>query len=574
MFFLLIFILIIFIATSLLAVANFNLISNKFFSSHPLLSQLYLLAKSLVEKFIWSLHNKDRLNQRVLLKNRSSSLLSLRSSHSLGQRRYSTTTTNKSKSKVKSSRRKRALFKWHTLPDYRGVNEIILDKSLVEKLIKSFWQKVFYQNQDEVILIQLVLITGDKTYNSISKLITVGFEDLDQTLLFAIEGYMLQYQHYSQYPISGIFIKYVVLPKDSPRTIHYLNSKEKAEYNKSESYSLPTTLDLQKWGKILFISKELAVIQKGAKTYTINFDGNIRNVTLNVSECELCSFTDEIINLQNDEFIRDDGKVKIYFKGGVEVRREEINKNTIFMSGKPKDDTEPTDKFITLDLETRAIGIGENCNLQVVSAVTYDGEKYSTYFINDFINASMLVLRLLTDLFIKNNNGKTVYVHNLSGFDAMFLVKTLSNNFEDFKIIRKDDKIISLSVSKTVGYTETTITKNGEDVTVKEPEKVILTFADSLLLLPSSLKSLGMSFGVENKGEYDHTKTNFCCTTEDFESIRNEILLYNKQDCLVLYQVILKFKKLVFELWKVNIDNIYTISSIALQVYRSNYFPD
>ena len=49
--------------------------------------------------------------------------------------------------------------------------------------------------------------------------------------------------------------------------------------------------------------------------------------------------------------------------------------------------------------------------------------------------------------------------------------------------------------------------------------------------------------------------------------------MYNKQDCLVLYQVILKFKKLVYELFKVNIDNIFTISSIALQVYRTNYIP-
>ena len=108
------------------------------------------------------------------------------------------------------------------------------------------------------------------------------------------------------------------------------------------------------------------------------------------------------------------------------------------MSSKVKDKVEPTDKFITLDLETRAIGIGEKCNLQVVSAVTYDGESYSTYFINDFKNPSELVLRLCTELLVKQNDGKTVYVHNLSGFEAMFFVKTLANNFEDFKIFDFD----------------------------------------------------------------------------------------------------------------------------------------
>ena len=75
------------------------------------------------------------------------------------------------------------------------------------------------------------------------------------------------------------------------------------------------------------------------------------------------------------------------------------------------------------------------------------------------------------------------------------------------------------------------------------------------------------------KGEYDHMKSNFCYTHSDFESIREELLSYNRQDCLVLHQVICKFSELVFELFKVNIKKIPTISSLALQIYRSNFMP-
>ena len=572
MLFLFIVVLIILFILPFLAVANIS-------QSAPsaLFSQLYLLTRCLVEKFSRTYFcskaegvlSNQRVNKKVPQRS-SCSLLGVRGVS--GVRGYSTST----KSKSTKSKLTKSVFKWYYLPEHKKLDDIILNADLIQKLVTSFWQKIYFKQQDEVLLIQLVLKTGENTFNSISKALSVSYSDFDNYVLIAMEGYNTNYQHYTQHPVKGIFIKYTVLPKDSPRTIQILKeNEERKEYNKSESYSLPTTLDLKTWGTIIHQTAETIALQINNSTYIISIAGNIRNVSVHVAGHLLQEFTDEIINLQNDEFIRDDGKVKIYFSAGKEIRREESQKNVIFLSSKSKDNTKPTENFITLDLETRAIGIGENCNLQVVSAVTYDGEKYSTYFINDFKSPSELILRLCTELFVKQNEGKTVYVHNLSGFDAMFIVKTLANNFEDFKIIRKDDKIISLSVSKTIGYTEHKFTDStGKQVTDKEPDKVKITFADSLLLLPSSLKSLGLSFGVENKGEYDHTKTNFCESAEDFESIRNEILLYNKQDCLVLYQVILKFKNLVYELFKVNIDKIFTISSIALQVYRSNYFPD
>ena len=77
---------------------------------------------------------------------------------------------------------------------------------------------------------------------------------------------------------------------------------------------------------------------------------------------------------------------------------------------------------------------------------------------------------MLNDLFSVSNDNKSVYIHNLSGFDGMFILKELADISSNFKIIKKEDKIISLTVVKPVSI-------RGKITPVK------LIFKDSLLML-------------------------------------------------------------------------------------------
>lgn len=117
-----------------------------------------------------------------------------------------------------------------------------------------------------------------------------------------------------------------------------------------------------------------------------------------------------------------------------------------------------------------------------------------------------------------------MYIHNLSGFDGMFILKTLAAIEDKFNIIIKDDKIISVTVQRN---------------------KVNLIFQDSLLLLPASLSKLGKGFGVAWKGDFDHTRSDKCTTREQFEQIREELLAYNKQCQLALPSTIPSFKQIL-----------------------------
>lgn len=62
-----------------------------------------------------------------------------------------------------------------------------------------------------------------------------------------------------------------------------------------------------------------------------------------------------------------------------------------------------------------------------------------------------MLATMIEDLFIKyrrvNDDKIYVYVHNFSAFDSIFLLGVLADGYK-FKIIKRDDKIISLTVSK------------------------------------------------------------------------------------------------------------------------------
>jgi hypothetical protein len=87
----------------------------------------------------------------------------------------------------------------------------------------------------------------------------------------------------------------------------------------------------------------------------------------------------------------------------------------------------------------------------------------------------------INDICIRKYRNYKVYLHNFSKFDGYFLVKYLSNLGFCDPIIHKG-RIISLNF-------------------IKFNTKYSITFKDSLLLLPASLRDLGKSFNLSSHQE-------------------------------------------------------------------------
>jgi len=136
------------------------------------------------------------------------------------------------------------------------------------------------------------------------------------------------------------------------------------------------------------------------------------------------------------------------------------------------------------------------------------------YYLTDYENSEKMLLASLNDL-IRKNPG-TVYVHNLSRFDSIFLTKILYDNFK-VKPIYKDSKILSLTVE------------------IIDGQKFKMVLKDSLLLLNSSLRSLGKDYNVQNlKGVFPYKfpnsmNLNYIGNKPDF-SFYNDITIKEYED--------------------------------------------
>ena len=117
--------------------------------------------------------------------------------------------------------------------------------------------------------------------------------------------------------------------------------------------------------------------------------------------------------------------------------------------------------------------------MKVISCCIYDGDNKLSFYLSDYKSSDDLLRNAIKSLTIEKYNNYKVYIHNLSSFDGIFLLRILAT-MDNTKLIPiiKDDKMIAL--------------------TLKFGNKNKITFHDSMLMLPSSLDKLSKSFNVDN----------------------------------------------------------------------------
>jgi len=134
----------------------------------------------------------------------------------------------------------------------------------------------------------------------------------------------------------------------------------------------------------------------------------------------------------------------------------------------------------------------------------------------------------------------------------------------------------------------------------KESEMKTIIFKDSMLLLPMPLRALCSTFyivmaktffpfklsnifysGVFPKFEYwtGITLTQYELLKQPFRttfwSFKKEAIKYCKLDCQVLHEILVKFNKLIFKEFQINIHNknVFTLPSLAMRIYKTHFMP-
>jgi hypothetical protein len=227
-------------------------------------------------------------------------------------------------------------------------------------------------------------------------------------------------------------------------------------------------------------------------------------------------------------------------------------------------------KIITIDIETIAVNsiIKGKIHKPFLFSM-FDGRDKYTWFDN---NANNLIKTLLK----RKYKNYSVYAHNLSKFDIIFLHRDIAKLNNDYKIeiLKREDKYISINISNLLR------SKNNIKISIK----------DSFNLLPSSLKDLSRQFNIENpktiepifqgdinsvyyQGDISHYNKEVKIIN-DLKQWKIEIKNYCETDCIALYQILIKFRLLVYEKFKVNIDNHPTIPSVAFAIFRTHYLKE
>jgi hypothetical protein len=256
------------------------------------------------------------------------------------------------------------------------------------------------------------------------------------------------------------------------------------------------------------------------------------------------------VKIDENTFIRYINRNKYFFSFS-KLELMETDKITKFITplNKPKKNIT---NFLTLDIETYL----DSNNYQIPYCICiYDGssDKSYKYYLDEFKNSEDMLIASIKDICKSKYNDYTVYAHNFSSFDGLFLLKIL-NKIGIITPLIKDGKLISVNLSYQV--------KENSDKFYN------LKFNDSLLLLQASLKKLGKSFKVETlKGDFDTTSVN----ESNLKLLKKQVLDYCCKDCISLYQILIKFNNLIYNKFNVNIKSYPTLPSLSFGNYRTNY---
>lgn len=391
----------------------------------------------------------------------------------------------------------------------------------------------------------------------------------------------------------------------------FQEGKDYNNYMKYEGFKIPATMNLQEWPNIIFFDDN-----QNARSYIVFKDKNGKNVkmyyTINIQKTyhyvnlwkerlfknPIFSFKDYMIdsknltNFKRTIFVKGDEKETYHFNNGEVVLFMKMKENVKFIPKlelpKPIKNFDSLIKILTLDIETKDFG---NNKIPVCMSI-YDGSKTKNFIFKDHNSWMDEMAKALKTIFIREYDSYNVYVHNLSYFDMIFIIDSLSI-LGKVKPLMRDDRVLKLDIAFETG---------------KRKKKCHIKFLDSFLLLPSSLKDLSKSFNIQHKKSIfpllflneEHVSLDYIGTVPEYKyfpgsytdkfimneyneycrlyknkewNLKKELISYCEIDTIALYEIVVKFRSKIYSMFKLDITKYTTIPSFAFANYRTNYMP-
>jgi len=426
----------------------------------------------------------------------------------------------------------------------------------------------------------------DSGYKTLGPLRRVNFTDKELFIEYLSLRLGILTEGYTSNPISKLSFTYIVksgLAGDRDRGLLQDLKTKPFTVHRFNNMNLPITVNPEEYGEVISnsyiqIKGEMFnrfVVESGTRLYIIDATSDGLTNKVRIQGAIDLSWIDTKIS--DDLFKREIGKSVMFFMDGVRVLSKKLVNAKPF--AKLSTDKTLVNNFVTMDIET--VTIDSKITPYLICA--YNGTSYITSYANESLDQASLFKGFVFDLlsfFEKDLNTLTVYAHNLSNFDGIFLVKHLLA-FGKVEPLLHNGKLISIKLRLNIG---------GKGKTI--------IFKDSYLLLKYSLRNLCEAFNVEiPKGYFPFNLTNifyaglmppFDCwvgiSADAYESLLKEFkgktwnfeveaIKYCKLDCKCLHEVLSTFNTLIFKHFNVNIHVPLTLPALAMRIYKSQYMP-
>lgn len=366
-----------------------------------------------------------------------------------------------------------------------NMNNSPISKDVLIHIINKFFDEIIMINSEvKSVHIQLRFMFNKDRVRSVSNVFLVKVGDRKDVIKQFLECLEVKNDYYVLDSIDNVVIYYKLNAKDldivKKQTIPI---ESKNIYNNTSiinGYKLPNTMDLWLWGECVFNDKHTIATIKRFNSKIIYkvflYDTSYHVQVISETNKILFEFTDECNtyigrDLDLNTFVRSYNNNKYNYNDG---------KLTAKIINKKADKIKPLKyNIITMDLETRSLPLdkeGSSSKMEVVCVSIYDGNTTKSFYIDDYKNPRDLLTNSIKSILTRKYSGYKVYLHNFSNFDSIFMLSVLTDLTDKIEPIIRDGRYINIKLN------------------YGPKNKYVISFRDSLLLLPFSLKDLYDSF--------------------------------------------------------------------------------
>lgn len=332
---------------------------------------------------------------------------------------------------------------------------------------------------------------------------------------------------------------------------------------------IPNLIHIEEWGTAWYSEGEFWYTDKTKVRCRCTVEGQTKTFSFGPNATPIV-VVDEETGIPG-QFIRTYENKQWLIKWGVIIRYVTTTKGH-FLSSLKKKSVLKTNLIYVLDIE--CVNIAGAFRPYAVGV--YNGREFMYFYGVDCIVSALNYL-------VSLNKSFNVYVHNLDRFDSLYLVHQIIE--------------LSLMVTFVPGAGQQKDSMTSFTINVTTGKKIHeITFIDSYKILPSSLDKLSKSFNLSSSKQlFPYTfmdsyekltyvgpkpaQTHYpkIMTDEQYNAIQSPwnaedaTRIYLKQDCVLLYEILIYFGNQLVERYNVNFLTKQTLPSQTMAIFRIHF---